>query len=167
MRVRAGLLLYIGIVLAACRSRTLVVETSNSPLPFMSPQEVVSDLVTEAPDFQVPPPSPGLGVVHGRLVTASPAGRAFLAGDIYLASLREMEGSAALTFIRLAPDEDPKASLRNEGNEFAILDVEPGQYALVIHTPVSDYVVPDNAGGYLVVEVEEGEIVDLGAIRVE
>jgi hypothetical protein len=78
-----------------------------------------------------------------------------------------MDGEAQMPFIRLAPDEDPKALLRSESDEFAIVDVQPGEYALVIHTPVSDYVVPSSDGGHLLVEIVENQIVDLGTIRVE
>ncbi|RMF29576.1 MAG: hypothetical protein D6759_13610, partial [Chloroflexi bacterium] len=75
------------------------------------------------------------------------------------------QGSTPVPFIRIKPGEDPKATLRNEANEFAILNVPPGEYGIVIHTPVNDYVVPDGAGGFLTIQVKEGEVVDLGVIE--
>ncbi len=72
-----------------------------------------------------------------------------------------------MPFIRLKPDEDPKATLRNEENEFAIVDVPPGDYGLIIHTPVSDYVVPEGEGKALIIEMKKDEILDLGVIRLQ
>ena len=70
-----------------------------------------------------------------------------------------------MPFVRVKPGEDPRASLRNEANEFAIVDVPPGKYGIVLHTPVSDYVIPDEGGGFLIIEVKEGEVLDLGVIE--
>lgn len=89
----------------------------------------------------------------------------FLAGEIYLASVRYAEGESGMSFIRLDTANDPKATLRNEANEFAVLDVPPGEYGVVIHTPISDYILPDGAGGFLLITVEEGQIMDLGVVE--
>ncbi len=159
------LLVILGLGLTACRqSAPTEVE---SPLPLRSPQEApaTSPPETSPPSLQVPTPSPGTAVVRGQLVAVAPSARMFLAGEIYLAPLVYTQGSTPVPFIRIKPGEDPKATLRNEANEFAILDVPPGEYGIVIHTPVNDYVVPDEAGGFLTIQVKEGEVVDLGVIE--
>jgi hypothetical protein len=117
--------------------------------------------------MQPPTPLPGRGVVTGRIIATSPAARASLAGDIYLAPIINTNGKTPMPFIRLAPDEDPKATLRNEKNEFAIIDVPPGEYGIILHTPVSDHLVPDSEGGFMIIEVEENEILDLGTIELQ
>jgi hypothetical protein len=89
----------------------------------------------------------------------------FLGGDIYLASIRYTEGQNQLPFIRLDPDNDPKATLRNEAKEFAIVNVPPGEYGIVIHTPINDYIVPDGEGGFRILEVKENTVIDLGLIE--
>ena len=72
-----------------------------------------------------------------------------------------------MPFIRLKPGEDPKATLRNEENEFAVVDVPPGEYGVIVHTPVNDYVIPGAEGRALTIEVEEDEILDLGVIELQ
>jgi hypothetical protein len=144
----------------------------ESPIPFTSPPqktEVPSPTATPGPEtgLQVPTPSPGLGVVTGNIVAVSPAARAFLAGDIYLAPIIHTEGETPMPFIRLKPDKDPKATLRNEENEFAVVDVPPGEYGLIIHTPVNDYVVPEGEGKALIIEVKADETLDLGVIELQ
>lgn len=167
---RALLLAVLVLGLSSCGQGTPTEE--ESPTPFTSPPqktEIPSPMMTPEPDsgLQAPTPSPGLGVVTGRVVAVSPAGRAFLAGDIYLAPMIHTEGETSMPFIRLKPDEDPKATLRNEENEFAVVDVPPGEYGVIIHTPVSDYVVPGGEGEALIIEVKEDEILDLGVIELQ
>jgi hypothetical protein len=45
--------------------------------------------------------------------------------------------------------------------------VAPGEYGIVIHTPVSDYVLPDGKGGILLFTVEPNKVIDLGEINIE
>jgi hypothetical protein len=99
------------------------------------------------------------------LVASSPDKRVFLSAEIYLASLRRTEGTSPMPFARLQPDEDPKASLRNERDEFAIIDVEPGTYVLVLHTPVSDHIVMDKEGDFRLIEVQKDRVTDLGEVE--
>lgn len=142
--------------------------TEASPLETASPEKTslpTSPLATPDSSLEVPTPSPGLAVVTGRLVAVSPAASPFLAGDIYLAPVIQSEGATPMPFIRLEPDEDPKATLRTEEEEFAIVNVAPGEYGLIVHTPVSDYLVMDN-GEPLIVEVKEDEIINLGDVEI-
>jgi hypothetical protein len=104
-------------------------------------------------------------VVTGRIVATSPSARALLSGDIYLAPVQYAEGTEPFPYIRLDPDRDSKATLRNEQGEFAILSVQPGTYGLIIHTPVSDYVIPDGKGGFLIIELEPDQLLDVGSVE--
>jgi hypothetical protein len=104
-------------------------------------------------------------VVRGFLEAVSPEYRAFLAGDVYLAQVRYTEGDVPIAYLRLDPDRDVKATLRNESNEFAILDVPPGDYGLIVHTVAGDYVVPDSEGGYLEINVLADQTLDLGVLE--
>lgn len=158
----------VSIALYACQPSTT--ETFESPLPFESPMtsSETTPSPVSAPTLEIPTPSSGLSVVAGRLVATSPSGRALLSGDIYLAPVQYAEGGTEpFPYIRLDPDQDAKATLRNEQGEFVILAVQPGSYGLVIHTPVSDYVVPDGEGGFLVLELEPDQLVDVGSIELQ
>ncbi|MEM3433444.1 MAG: hypothetical protein QXP27_04665 [Candidatus Methanomethyliaceae archaeon] len=151
----------LGLGLFACNQY----RTGGNISPLRSP--LISPAATESfsLSLEVPTPSPGFGVVRGRLVAVAPSARAFLAGDIYLAPVIYTQGSTPIPFVRVKTGEDPKANLRNQANEFAIVDVPPGKYGIVLHTPVSDYVVSDEAGGFLIIEVREGEVLDLGVVE--
>lgn len=167
---RALLLTVLILGLSSCAPSTPTEETS--PIPFTSPPqktEPPSATATPEPGFglDVPTPSPGLGVVTGRIVATSPAARAFLAGDIYLAPIIHTEGETSMPFIRLKPEEDPKATLRNEENAFAVVDVPPGEYGVIVHTPVNDYIVPEAEGSALIIEVEADETLNLGVIELQ
>ena len=170
VRFHFKLLLLVVLILSvsSCQGTSSIQEESpispNSPLPRTqaSPTEETSES-----DLQVPTPSPGFGVVTGQIVAAVPAARPFLAGDIYLAPVIHAEGEASLPFIRLKPDEDPKADRRNQQNEFVFVDVPPGNYGLIVHTPISNYLVSDGEGDTLVVEVKKNEVLDLGRIDFE
>jgi hypothetical protein len=166
MKSRVALLLCALAALSAC-GRSSPVDVAESPLPFTSPQEsiAVSPLPTEVATLAVPDPSSGLGAVRGRLVASFPDKRVYLSAEIYLASLRRTEGTSPMPFARLQPDEDPKASFRNERDEFAIMDVEPGTYVLVLHTPVSDHIVMDEEGDFKLIEVQKDQVTDLGEVE--
>jgi len=170
MRIRyryllVALVTVLGLGLPACRQSE--VREAISPLHPQSPLPIPTTAMSQPspPLLQVPTPAAGLGVVRGQLVGSSPSSREFLAGEIYLAPLVYAQGATPIPFVRLKPDEDPRATLRNEANEFVIVDVPPGKYGIVIHTPLRDYVVPDEEGGFLIIEVQEGKIFDLGVIE--
>jgi len=155
--------------IALCACQPSATETFESPLAFESPMTPgeVTPSPASSPQLEIPTPSSGLSVVAGRLVATSPSGRALLSGDIYLAPVQNAEGTEPFPYIRLDPDNDAKATLRNKQGEFAILAVQPGSYGLVIHTPVNDYVVPDGKGGFLVLELEPDQLVDVGSIELQ
>ena len=157
------LLIVLGLGLPACHRGETGEAVSPLQSPLMIPLATASPI--PPPPLDVPTPSPGLGVVRGQLVAVTPSARAFLAGEVYLAPLIYTQGTTPMPFVRLKPGEDPRASLRNEANEFAIVDVPPGKYGIVLHTPATDYVVPAGQGNFLLVEVKGGEVLDLGVIE--
>lgn len=124
---------------------------------------------TQFPDGPLTTPSAkaDTGVVRGRLKAEPSVELVLFTGDIYLAPVIYMEGEIRVPFLSLDETTDPKASLRNSDNEFIVTDVPPGEYGVIVHTPVSDIVVPEAEYGFLIIEVVAGEVIDLGDLTVE
>jgi hypothetical protein len=124
-----------------------------------------SDLTAD--HLEIPQPKPDLGVVRGQFVAKNAVARAMISGDYYLAPVIYTQGKVEIPFVSLDIQKDPKATLRNLNYEFAFVDVPPGEYGIIVHTPVSDYVIPDGAGGFRLIKVETGKVIDLGVIELE
>ena len=142
-------------------------DETESPVSPISPQNapaIAQSTATPVP-LEIPTPSPGTSTVHGLIKSTTPETRAVLAGDIYLAAIIYTDGQHRLPFMSLDPNNDPKATLRNEANEFAIVNVPPGEYGIIVHTPISDYIVPDGEGGFRTLELQENTVIDLGLIE--
>jgi hypothetical protein len=132
---------------------------------FITPVTPESNLSSDP--LAVPQPKPDLGVVHGRLVAESAAAKAIVIGDYYLGPVIYTTGQQKLPFVSLDLQRDQPASMLNALNEFVFVDVTPGEYGIVIHTPVSDYVLPDGKGGVLLFKVEANKVIELGEINIE
>ncbi len=135
-----------------------------SPLSFTSPLPAdPGQIAVEEYTLEVPEPEAGKGAVRGRLVIANESLQFYLAGQVYLAPLNYMEGDVQVPYISVDTARDPLEDLRNEG-EFAFLNVEPGEYGIVVYTPLTSYAIPGEEEGLLIIEVQEGEILDVGDI---
>jgi hypothetical protein len=118
--------------------------------------------------LNIPALEAGLGGVRGKFVAETRDAQSFLVGDIYLAPVIYSQGKTSIPFVSLDPAKDPKAALRNRDQEFAFVNIKPGLYGLVIHSPVSDYLALDpNTGGSLRFEVKPDEMIDLGTIVIK
>lgn len=163
MRLRLSLQLssaiLAGFLFAGCDTSAI-----NS-IPFESPLSFTSPLPTSAPyTLEIPELADGTGAVHGRLIAASDPAKIFLAGRVYLAPLRNSEGEVSIPYVSIDTSLDPLESRRTADGEFLILDVLPGQYGVVVYTPLTSYLVPGDTNGLLIIEVVAGEVFDLGDI---
>jgi hypothetical protein len=138
---------------------------SESPLPVDSPlnsalsSPLPSQLPTPTP---LPAPEPGKGSVTGRILNAV-TGQDVVGIAVYLGTFTSM-GSDGGQIVTMRENTSPQ-TLSNLGGYFAISDVEPGTYALILWTPFNSIVVPDpETGAQYAVTVEAGEITDLGDV---
>jgi hypothetical protein len=161
------LVLMIGwIVLVVAGCDATAAEQFSSPLRFVSPLE--DQRISQQPyTLDVPEPAAGTGAVRGRLIAASPSAQMFVAGQVYLAPLNYIEGEVRIPYFSVDLAADPLEDLRNDSGEFAIFDVEPGEYGIVVYTPLTSYAVPGEEEGMRIIEVVEGEILDLGDIVIQ
>jgi hypothetical protein len=151
---------------------------SGYPVPYDPSQDTTypgpAFLTPVSPDtpnlsdtLDIPKPSVDSAIIYGQLSAKDGAGRAYLAGDVYLAPVIYSEGEMQIPFVSLDVDNDPKASQRTKDQQFLFVDVPPGVYGIVIHTPVSDYVVLDDVEGFRYVDINAGDVIDLGVILIE
>ena len=172
-------------LLAGCSQSTesvTVLQTSvpnmEYPAPFNSLEDttypgpayitpVISENSTLSDTLVIPEPSADSAVVYGQLTAKDAVGQSYLAGDVYLAPIIYSEGEMQFPFVSLDVDRDPKETQRTKDHRFLFVDIPPGVYGIVIHTPVSDYVVLDDIEGFRYIEVSAGDVIDLGIITIE
>lgn len=144
----------------------------DSPLINFKPMRAIDTVpwastVAATRTLPLDPPAPGKGHVRGKFTAETPAMRVFMAGEFYMGSVIFSNGQVSLPFVSLQIGVDPKATERTDDGEFVFRNVEPGLYALVIYTPVSQYVVPAEGGlDVLYLEVEAGQVIELNDILI-
>jgi hypothetical protein len=137
--------------------------TTTSPLPTPAAPGAQSPLPT--PPMELPEdytPAPGCGAVSGVLLRGDPP-QPVNRGILYLGQVVTQEDGAPVMASlnkQLAP-----ASGIGPGGEFVFIDVPEGRYALVLDVIASTIVLRNPSdGGDLLVNVEAGEVVDLGKL---
>lgn len=124
-------------------------------LSHFTPEGVVSKII-------VPTPSGENTVITGRMISSNYDGPPYV-GDIFLGLLIPAEQESYPPMIKFSEDINPKGIVDVEGN-FYFSDVEEGNYALIIYSLGGTYIVLDDLGDTLYIEVEAGELLDLGTI---
>ena len=137
----------------------------DSPLTVTSPLSPPAAVESSKSLMRTPLPQPpeGKGAVTGRMINVA-TGQRMIAMTVYLgdvASMGESEGNVVTIKENASPH-----TLTDADGYFALTDIEPGTYALVLWTPLNSIVVedPDNAGKYFLVTVESAKITDLGEV---
>jgi hypothetical protein len=127
--------------------------------------------VTEEPGpaptpLAIPTPSNGLAVITGQLLIGGEGGQPFT-GVLYLGSTLAASDPSFPPMVAFSEITDPRAVQEASTGHFMFADVKPGIYALVIWTPVGSTPIEDSTGQYLLVEVQAGDVKDLGIIPIK
>jgi hypothetical protein len=152
------LLLLTTMMTIACRTPVV----TPAPAPELAVQPTPAELVP----FVAPTPASGLGTVTGRMVMTDPPDEPYLTG-LYLGStIYAAEGGDSPPLVSFSETDSPKAVQDPETGQFIFTNIQPGEYALIIWTPVFSMIVIDPATGEEVFfHVEGDQITDLGTIR--
>ncbi len=115
-------------------------------------------------EFIVPTPSPGLATVTGILVENFTQ-LAPTESTVYLGKL--IETDAGLPIISLNREIAP-TSLPLPDGRFAISDVMPGKYGIILYNPDINFLIddPQNPEVSLIITVAEDQTLDLGKINI-
>ncbi len=136
----------------------VVVTPAPYPGPLPSPTSPPQPFV-----FTVPTPTSQTGVVKGQ--TLDTTGKPYI-GAIYVGRAIYSTQATAEPIISFS-DQDPMATQDPATGNFAIGQVAPGKYALVLWTPVAKTVVTDpKTGANLIFEVTAGQTTDLGVVTI-
>jgi hypothetical protein len=142
--------------------------TITGSVPYPGPGDATSTPQNQAvpTEIVVPTASAGLGIVTGIMRTPDANGEPYLA-TLYLASTVQASDPNYPPLIAFSEADDPKA-VQDASGRFLFIDVEPGEYALLIWTPVGNTVIEDpETEQYFVFTVEAGKVLDLGVIPIK
>lgn len=137
--------------------------STSSSSPIEKPESTVAESPVSTPEASVPSASPiptpkeGTGSVVGCLVDRE-TGETIRGVAVYLADVGDL--------IMIQQDSSPHVMPDPEGC-FALLNVKPKTYAMVLWTPHSSRVVEIPEGSTYTLVVKPSEINDLGDLRVK
>lgn len=147
---------------AACGTPEQVTPTSLLPT---STVEALKSPLQPTPTTPLPTLEAGFGGVSGALVSYPPA----WAGSklsVYLAPFYPTGQNSGEGFFVLEPSEHPRAPVLG-GGLFVVENVPPAQYVVVIGPTPAEALVVQEDGRPKVFQVLEGEVLDIGEVRLD
>jgi len=160
------LLLALGTAASACALQAPTPTTDDISEDAAATESDTSSTPEATDTTEIPEPGPETGVVHGQLLNATtqePITSENAAADIYLAEI--VYTSEDRPFSLFDQQTSPHTNPDSRGT-FVFSDVEPGEYAISVVTPMSQVIArsTENIEEDLVFEVEAGETIDLGEL---
>lgn len=112
----------------------------------------------------IPTPEAGKAIVYGQVNLSNGQN---LEANLFLSKNIAAERPDMPAALAFSYQHDPRATQNSQG-EFIFTGVEPGQYALVFWNAESMKVVPsaESSGQFMLVDVLEGQTIDLGKVDV-
>jgi hypothetical protein len=136
------------------------------PLGGNGSPEVVSTPVYYVTQLVVPTPSSGKAVITGQLLVGGEGGQPYMT-TLYLASTLPPSTPGYPPLVAYSEESDPIAIQEVGTGRFLFVDVPPGQYALIVWTPIGGNPLVDSSGGTLLFTVNPDEVKDLGIIPIQ
>lgn len=129
--------------------------------------EITNDLFADLPDHILPIPSPTSnesGVVTGFLYIRDEETKPARGAILYLGEVILENGLPTVSSLnkQIAPHTQV-----SQVGQFIFNNVPPGQYTLIYDIVTASFVLNSPAGGDLIINVEGGDIVDLGNLQYE
>lgn len=113
----------------------------------------------------VPTPSNGKAVVFGEVKINGDTGGLNIS-NLFLSTITSGNASEDLSSVTFSEGSNPIATLDIGSGQFVFVDINPGQYALMIWTSMRAYPIGDNLGKTILFTVNPGETKDLGIISI-
>jgi hypothetical protein len=139
----------------------------NSAYPGPAGQVVTSTTNLDSEYFVskliVPTPTSGKGVITGQLLIGSDTNQPFLA-KVYLAPILPASSADLPPVVNFSMESDPIATQEISTGRYMFTDVTPWQYAFVVSVPSESFIIKDNNGNNLIIEVKPDEVNDIGII---
>jgi hypothetical protein len=112
-------------------------------------------------EIVIPEPNPDFGIVHG-IVNSLSIEDMVAYTKVYLATKVPVEPGDEY-IISVQENSSPHTQTNGNG-EFVISEIPPGDYVLVLVTPVSTFPILTESGEQIELLIEGGELIDLGDI---
>jgi hypothetical protein len=114
----------------------------------------------------VPTPVSGKAVVTGQLLIGGEGGDPYMA-TLYLASTIPASTPEYPPLISFSEESDLRAVQDVDTGRFLFTDVTPGQYAIIVWTPLGGNPLLNEDGSTVMLTVSSGEVKDLGIIPIQ
>jgi len=143
--------------LSCARQNVVITPFANSPSPLVD----VSPLSALMTPWSEPTPSPGMGLVKGRLVVGDPT--ALIGVSLFLGDIISIDNGGHIAFLNRK--NAPIGRIDATTGRFIFIDVPPGEYALIISdVDYGSRVYLNSSGDIQVIKVVPDGIVNLGDI---
>jgi len=137
---------------------------SQNPYPFQTLGESPPANSTPIPFEGIPTPSQTTSVISGFLMHPGPGAEPYIA-ELYLGRAIEAQQPGFEPLISFSRDTDASAIQDPQTGMFYFADVPPGKFALIVWNPINSYVFKTmDSDEILLIEVNEGELIDLGEL---
>ena len=160
MHIRKQVVLLFSFFLVGCTQQTALVPGTDTPDPgslAISPTDVL-------PTYVIPEPDEENGVIVGQLVMLD-SGAPMAGLPVYLGQFLPMDPEPAY-MVTVQEKTSPHTTSDGDGN-FA-LSAAPGDYVLIIWTPINSHVLMNPATNKeWEVSVKAGETINIGKIKAE
>jgi len=161
-----------GMVLAGC---------GESPTPTVvesvvsTPEGEQSSISPQPTPTREPPPRAALptpsssdaGVVGGVLFRDVEDGEATTSPETTLQLGRVIRDDEGTPLAVSAGETSSPTTTTDENGGFVFTDVPPDTYGLVLVSPVGSFMIKDEAGNDFLIDVEPGDVVDLGEVHTD
>lgn len=153
-----GLLVVVCMAIAGCN------QAVSPEVPRVEPSASVLATAPYRGPPTIPTPAVSTGVIAGRIVSAT-TGSPLASYALYLGEILPLEPGPEY-LVTLQVETSPRTTTDSQGY-FAMGDIEPGIYPLIIWTPFKSLVIPDTSGEKeLQVLITAEKITDVGELQV-
>lgn len=169
VHVLGFVILVCALLLGACRQQPAALpEGTQSPLATPDAETVLTSPLASPQDAPLPleplptPSSPDVSVVGGMLMRdlGETGVQPMAKVTVQLAKIiKSADGSPMMA--AAGEGSSPTAETTDRG-QFIFTDVPPGDYSIVVATAVGSFLIKDAQGNDILIEVDAGEIVDVG-----
>lgn len=143
-----------------------IVSTPEANQSSTSPQPTPTPAPPSA--FALPTPSSSdVAVVGGILLRGPYNGDIQPGSDSTLRLARVIRSDDGTPLMASAGEKSSPTTITDQQGGFAFVDVPPNTYGLVLVTPLGSFLLKDQTGDEFLIDVEPGEVLDLGEVQTD
>lgn len=142
------------------------INPDNSPYPINQPTEM-NDITQESTrldekEFEKPISSVNSGAVYGKLLSITDKTISIDGVQIYIADIVPIEPNGGYVFT-IQQNSSPQ-TVSNRDGRFSISGITPGEYALMLVTPIGQSTLLNENRELIKLNIKAGDVIDLGDV---